>query len=66
MIINLLTSRRGKVCGAVKIYWVCNAGKDERGVECDNNTSNLRKQTQSRLDVKLITIMTIMIFYRLT
>ena len=40
----------------------CNAGI-ERSVGCGNNTSNLRKQTQSRLDAKLITIM---IFYRLT
>ena len=41
------------------MYWVCNAGKEERGVECGNNTSNLLKQTQCRLDVRLFTVTTI-------
>ena len=25
-------SKRGKACGTTKVYWVCNAGKEERGV----------------------------------
>ena len=60
-------SKRGKACGTTKVYWVCNAGKEERGVGgCDNYTSNLLKQTQCRLDARLIRVTTIRIFYRLT
>ena len=36
-----------------------------REVWYHNNTSNLRKQTQCRLDARLITVTTIMHFYRL-
>ena len=25
-------SKRGKACGTTKVYWVCNGGKEERGV----------------------------------
>jgi len=48
--------------------WYVMQGKDERGVVCDNYTSNLQKQTQCRLDVRLIkaiTITTMKILYRL-
>ena len=51
-----------------KVYWGCNAAKDERGVGCDNYTSNLQKQTQCGLDarlIKAITITTMKILYRL-
>ena len=36
-----------------------------REVWCDNNTSNLLKQTQCRLDMRLIRVTTIRVFYRL-
>ena len=64
----LFTIKRGKACGTGKrfIRYVMQ-GKDERGVVCDNYTSNLQKQTQCRLDARLIkaTITTMKILYRL-
>ena len=49
-----------------KVYSVCYAGKDERGV-VRQFTSNLQKRTQCRLDVRIIkaTITTIKILHRL-
>ena len=63
----LFTIKRGKACGTGKrfIRYVMQ-GEDERGVGCDNFTSNLQKRTQCRLDARLIkaTITTIKILYR--
>ncbi len=64
----LFTASEEKHVAQQKVYWGCNAEKDERGVGCDNYTSNLQKQTQCRLDarlIKAITITTMKILYRL-
>ena len=64
----LFTISEEKHVAQQKVYWGCNAGKDERGVGCDNYTSNLQRQTQCRLDVRLIkaiTITTMKMLYKL-
>ena len=64
----LFTISEEKHVAQQKVYWGCNARKDERGVGCDDYTSNLQTQTQCRLDarlIKAITITTMKILYRL-
>ena len=61
---HLFTASEEKHVAQKRIIGYVTQGK-RREVWCDNNTSNLRKQTQCRLDARLFTV-TAKIFFRLT